>query len=408
MRSPLPFILATLFLDAMGTGIVYPVMPDLLAAVGRASLADAALWGGALATAYAAMQFLCAPVIGALSDRYGRRPVLLVSLAVMAADHVGSALAQSMGVLLALRLLAGVTAATQATCNAAMADVTPPGKRAQTFGLLGAAFMGGFILGPVIGGALGEIGPRAPFWAAAALAAANLAFGWWTLPETVTDATRRPLAAARVNPFGAMRSVGRLTGVAPLLAVLGLMELAFIAYVAVWAFWGKAAFGWSPWETGLSLAAFGAGAILAQGWGIRLYLRLLGERGTILFAIAFSLVFFVVFALLPPTPWGGWLAILLCPVSALGEVAMPALQGRISRLAPADAQGEVLGVVASVRSAAHMVGPLLMAGVFAWGASVPGGRLLLGAPYLLGALLMGLCFLLFRRSRAPEPAAATS
>jgi DHA1 family tetracycline resistance protein-like MFS transporter len=154
-------------------------------------------------------------------------------------------------------------------------------------------------------------------------------------------------------------------------------------------------------ETGLSLAAYGLGAIFAQAWGIRIYLRLLGERGTILFGIAFSLVVFLVLVLLPPTPWGGWLAILLCPVFALGEVSLPPLQARISRLA--DAQGEALGVVASMRSAAQIVGPLLMAGLFAWGASVPGGRLL-GAPYLAGAVLMAGCFLLFHRSRAPEPA----
>lgn len=406
MRSPLPFLLATLFLDAMGIGIVYPVMPDLIAGIGGVTLGGAALWGGVLATAYAVMQFLCAPVLGALSDRYGRRPVLLLSLAVMALDYLGSALAQSMGVLLLLRVVAGVTAATHATCNAAMADITPPEKRAQTFGLLGAAFMGGFILGPVIGGLLGEIGPRAPFWVAAGLAFANLLFGWWALPETVTDATRRPFEARRANPLGAFRSVGRLAGVAPLLGTLFLTELAFMAYVAVWAYWGKAAFGWSPFETGLSLAAFGVAAVWAQGYGIRLYLRLLGERGTILFGFAFSLVFFLAFAALPPTELGGWLAILRCPLSALGEVILPALQGRISRLAPADAQGEALGVVASTRSAAQVAGPLLMTAIFAWGASVPGGWLY-GAPYLLGAALMGLCFALFRRAAIPEPAPAT-
>jgi DHA1 family tetracycline resistance protein-like MFS transporter len=407
MRSPLPFLLATLFLDAVGIGIVYPVMPDLIAQIEGATVGDAALWGGLLATAYAVMQFLCAPVLGALSDRYGRRPVLLASLAVMTVDYVGSALAQSMGVLLLLRIVAGVTAATHATCNAAMADITPPEKRSQTFGLLGAAFMGGFILGPVIGGLLGEIGPRAPFWAAAILAAANFTFGWWALPETVTDRTRRPLDWSRANPLGAFRSVGRLRGVAPLLATLALAEFAFISYVAVWAYWGKAAFGWSPLETGISLAAFGLGAIWAQAYGIRIYLRLFGERGTILFSILFSLVFFLLFAALPPTPLGGWLAILLCPISALGEVLLPALQGRISRLAPDDAQGEALGVVASTRSAAQVAGPILMTGVFAWGASVPGGWLF-GAPYILGGVLMGLCYFLFRRATAAEFAPATS
>ena len=210
MRSPLPFLMVTLVLDAMGIGMVYPVMPELLADIGHEDIADAALWGGVLATVYAVMQFLCAPVLGALSDRYGRRPVLLGSLAVMAVDHAVTALAGSMAVLVALRIIAGVTAATHATCNAALADVTPPERRAQAFGLLGAAFMGGFILGPVIGGALGEWGPRAPFWAAAGLAAANFAFGWWAFPETAAKGVRRPFEWARANPLGAFRSVGRL------------------------------------------------------------------------------------------------------------------------------------------------------------------------------------------------------
>ncbi|WP_246849202.1 MFS transporter [Rubellimicrobium arenae] len=399
--------MTTLFLDAVGIGLVYPVMPDLIAQVEGGTIGNAALWGGVLATVYAVMQFLCAPVIGAISDRYGRRPVLLISLAVMALDYLGSAFARSMGVLMLLRVVAGIAAATHATCNAAAADVTPPDKRAQTFGLLGAAFMGGFILGPVIGGLLGELGTRAPFLAAAALALANLAFGALTLPETVTDATRRPIELKRANPLGAMRSVSRLTGVGPLLLILFLFDLSYISYVATWSYWGKAAFGWTPWEIGISLAAFGIAAAWAQAQGIRIYMRWFGEWGTIMFGLLFGLVWFVVYALLPPTPWGGWLAILLCPLSSLAEVTVPALQGRISRLVPADSQGEAQGVVASVRSAALVVGPLLMTSVFAWGASVPGGHLY-GAPYLLGALLTIPCILLLRRARGPDPAPATS
>jgi DHA1 family tetracycline resistance protein-like MFS transporter len=406
MRSPLPFLLVTLFLDAVGIGFVYPVMPDLIAEIGGVGLGSAALWGGVLATAYAVMQFLCAPVLGALSDRYGRRPVLLLSLAIMAVDYLGSALAQSMTVLLLLRILAGITAATHATCNAVAADLVPPDQRSQTFGLLGAAFMGGFILGPVIGGLLGEIGPRAPFWAAAALAALNVLFGWWALPETVTDRTRRPLDWSRANPLGAFRSVGRLRGVGPLLVVLFLTEIAFMSYVAVWAYWGKAAFGWSPWEIGLSLALFGIAAVWAQGYGIRLYLRLFGERGTILFGFGCTLVFLLIFGSLPATETGSLIALILCPISAFGEVILPALQGRISRLAPEDAQGEALGVVASTRSAAQVIGPLLMTAVFAWGAAMPGGWLY-GAPYLLAAVIIGVCILLFRRTDVPEPAPAT-
>ena len=185
-----------------------------------------------------------------------------------------------------------------------------------------------------------------------------------------------------------------------------LAELAFTSYVVIWAYWAKAAFGWSPFVIGLSLAAFGVVAVWVQGYGIRLYLRWFGERGTILLGFASSLAFFLLFAVLPGNELGSRIALILCPLSALGEVILPALQARISRLAPSDAQGEALGVVASTRSAAHVLGPLVMTSIFAWGASIPGGYLY-GTPYMLGALLMVLCLVLFRRATDPEPMPAT-
>lgn len=400
MRA-LPLLLATLALDAMGIGLVYPVMPELIAQVRGADVAGAALWGGGLATAYAVMQFLCAPVLGALSDRFGRRPVLLVSLAVMALDYAVSAVAQSIWLLLLLRLVAGVTAATHATCNAVAADLVPPGRRSQTFGLLGAAFMLGFVAGPVIGGALGEIGPRAPFVAAALLAALNLALGWLTMPETVAPGRRRPLDRRRANPFGAFAQVARLGGAARLLVILFLHDVAIIAYVAVWAYWGTAAFGWSPLLTGVSLAAFGLVAAFTQGFLLPHYLRLMGEEGTLVLGFLLTAGFLVAFALLPPTPLGGLLAILLCPLSALGEVTLPALQGRISRLAPADAQGEAMGVAAAARSLSAVVGPFAMTGAFAWGAGL--APPFYGTAYLLGGALMLLCCALFLARPWPPP-----
>ena len=235
--SPLVFLVATVFLDAVGVGLVLPVMPDLIGEVRGGTIGSAALWGGVLASAYAVVQLLGAPVLGALSDRYGRRPpVLLLSLAVMALDYVVSALAGSIWLLLAMRLIAGATAATQSAANAAVADLTPAEQRSQTFGLLSTAFSAALVLGPALGGLLGELGPRAPFWAAAALAAANLLFGCWVLPETVTDATRRRLTWERTVPWGAARAVGRLKGMRALLVVLFLHDLAFMAYAAVWAF----------------------------------------------------------------------------------------------------------------------------------------------------------------------------
>lgn len=214
MRSRLPFvfILITLLLDAMSIGLILPVMPRLIEEVTGNPLAHAALWGGLLTTAFAVMQFLFGPVIGGLSDRFGRRPVLLVSTGVMALDYVVMALAGSIWLLFLGRLVGGITAATHATAAAYISDVSPPEKKAANFGLIGAAFGIGFILGPVIGGLLAEWGTRAPFWAAAALAGANFVFGLMVLPETLRPENRRPFRAARANPLGALRAIGRLPG----------------------------------------------------------------------------------------------------------------------------------------------------------------------------------------------------
>jgi len=197
------FILITLTLDAMGIGLILPVMPDLIMEVQGGDIANAALWGGILSALFAVMQFLFSPTLGSLSDRFGRRPVLLISLAVMALDYVLMAVAGTIWLLLIGRLIGGVTAATHATASAFMADISPREKKAQNFGLISAAFGAGFVLGPVIGGLLAELGPRAPFWAAAALTAANFVFGYFVLPETVTPENRRPFEWSRANPVGA-------------------------------------------------------------------------------------------------------------------------------------------------------------------------------------------------------------
>jgi DHA1 family tetracycline resistance protein-like MFS transporter len=375
MRSPLPFLLVTLFLDAMGIGLVYPVMPDLIEEIGSVGLGNAALWGGLLATAYAVMQFLCAPLLGALSDRYGRRPVLLLSLAIMAVDYVGSALAQSMAVLLVLRIIAGVTAATHATCNAVAADLTPPEQRSQTFGLLGRGLHGRLHPGPrhrrpagrarparPVLGRGGHGGPQPPL---RLVGAARDRHGRHAPPARMAARQPpgrlplgRPAPGRPAAPPGAVPDGARLHLLRRDLGLLGQGRLWLVPLRD------------RPVARRLRIAA-----VWAQGYGIRLYLRLLGERGTIVLGFACSLLFFVLFAALPSNELGGWLAIILCPLSALGEVILPALQGRISRLAPDDAQGEALGVVASTRSAAQVAGPLVMSGIFAWGASVPGATL---------------------------------
>jgi MFS transporter, DHA1 family, tetracycline resistance protein len=390
-RLPLAFILLTVMIDSMGIGLILPVMPDLLEEVGGLTLAEAAIWGGILTTSFAVMQFLFSPVVGNLSDRFGRRPVMLVSLAVMAADYLVMAVAGSLWLLLAGRIVGGIAAATHSTANAFMADISAPHEKAARFGLVGAAFGVGFVLGPLLGGLMAEFGTRAPFYAAAALAALNLAFGFFVMPETLPARLRRPFRLARANPFGAFLSVGRLPGVGRLLTIFFLYQVAFMVYPAVWAFFATARFGWEPRMIGLSLAAFGIAMALVQGGLIRVILRVLGERNTVLYGLVFNVFAFLAVGLVT----SGAVALILTPLTALGAVVTPALQGIMSRTVPDDAQGELQGVISSTASLAMIVSPLLMTQVFA-AFTAPGAEVFLpGAPFLVSMLLMVACMGVF-------------
>ena len=302
-------------LDAMGIGLIVPVMPDLIREVQGGTLASAALWGGVLSTVFAVMQFLFGPMIGALSDRYGRRPVLLVSLVVMSLDYLVMAVAESIWLLLAGRVVGGITAATGPTASAYMADISQPHEKAANFGLIGAGFGIGFVLGPMIGGMLGEYGTRAPFYAAAGLAALNAVFGYIVLRETVTDKIRRPFTWARANPLGAFGHLAKLPGIGPLLVIYFLYSVAFYVYPAVWAYFTQERFGWSTQTIGLSLALFGMMMAVVQGGLIRLVLRWCGERLTVVYGHLFDMVAFGLIAAVT----SGTLALILTPVAALGR-----------------------------------------------------------------------------------------
>ena len=375
----------------MGIGLILPVMPALIREVTGGSLASAALWGGLLSTSFAIMQFLFGPVVGNLSDRFGRRPVLLISLGVMAIDYLVMALAGTIWLLLIGRVVGGITAATQSTATAFIADISAPEKKAANFGLVGAAFGIGFVIGPAVGGLLAEWGTRAPFYAAAGLAALNLLFGALVLPETVTDRIRRSLDWRRANPFGAFRSIGRLPGVGRLLLIFFLYEFGFIVYPSVWAYFGQERFGWSPGVVGLSLAMFGVAFALVQGGLIKVLLRYLGERGTVIWGISFNIAAFLFLALVTDPV----LALILTPVTALGAVATPALQAMMSRKAQDNQQGELQGVIASARSVAWIAGPLVMTSIFSLFTAPGGPAYLPGAPFLLSMVLMVVCGVVF-------------
>jgi len=393
-RSAFVFILITLMLDAMGIGLILPVMPALITEINGGTIGNAAVWGGILATVFAVMQFIFGPILGSLSDRFGRRPVLLTSLAVMAIDYLVMAVAGTIWLLFLTRVIGGITAATYGTATAYIADISEPEKKSANFGLVGAAFGIGFVFGPAIGGLLSEFGTRAPFYAAAALAGANLLLGYFVLPETVTDRIRRPFSLKRANPIGAFRKLSELPEVPRLLLLFFVYEFAFIVYPAVWAFYTQAQFGWSPSMTGLSLALFGIGVAIVQGGLIRVALRYLGERGTIIYGIIFNLLAFIVLA----TVTTGWIALAFVPFTALGAVVTPALQGRMSRQAGDNQQGELQGMVASAKAMANIIAPLAMTQTF-WAFTSGPGVYAPGAPFALSAVLMAICLGVFLTRR---------
>ena len=383
-RLPLIFILITVMLDSMGIGLIMPVMPDLIQELEAGDLGQAALWGGILAAIFAVMQFLFGPVIGGFSDRFGRRPVLLIALVVMAFDYVLMAVAGTIWLLVIGRIIGGITAATQSTASAYMADISKPEDKSANFGLIGAAFGMGFVLGPLMGGLLAEYGTRAPFWAAAVLAGANAIFGYFALPETVTDRIRRPFSLRRANPFGAFKHIGQLPGLGRLMGMSFIYGIAFFVYPSIWAYFGKLQFGWGPGMIGLSLGAFGIGIAIVQGVLIRPILARIGERNAVLLGLGVDVVAFVALGFVT----NGWIAFALTPLTALGSIAGPALQGIMSRTAPDDQQGELQGALTSINAVASIAAPLAMTQVFFYFTHENAPIYLPGAPFILSAILV--------------------
>jgi DHA1 family tetracycline resistance protein-like MFS transporter len=400
-RLPILFIMITMVIDAMGIGLIMPVMPELIQEVSAGALGQAAIWGGILASSFAVMQFLFAPMLGRLSDAYGRRPILLVSLIVMAADYVVMGLAGSVWILLLARIIGGITAATHSTALAYMADISDGSEKAKRFGLIGAAFGLGFVLGPGLGGLLAEFGTRAPFYMAAALAFANTIFGWVVLPETVTEKTRRAFRLRGVNPLSAFVSLSQMPMIRPLTMVYFLYQLATMVYPAVWAYFATERFGWSPGMIGVSLMLYGIGAAVVQGVLVGPVIARLGQRGAVMFGLTIEVVIFGVLGFIS----SGTITLILTPLMALGNVGLPALQGIIAQKTPDDSQGEMQGVLSSISSIAMIMGPLVLTQIFAWATRDDGPIYLPGAPFLLSGILMTVAVLLFV-NQAPKRSAA--
>ncbi|MEM1273851.1 MAG: TCR/Tet family MFS transporter [Pseudomonadota bacterium] len=396
---PILFILSTLVLDAMGIGLILPVMPDLIADVRGADLSQAAVWGGIMATSFAIMQFFFSPAVGNLSDRFGRRTILLISLAVIAVDYVVMALAQTIWLLLLGRIVAGLAAATYATATAFIADISPPEQRAQNFGLIAASFGIGFVLGPAAGGLLGEIGPRAPFVAAAALATINLAIGLLFITESLPKEKRRPFDPARANPFGSFKYIGNLPGARRFLTVIFLYDLATYVYPAIWAYFTAAAFGWDTGIIGASLAVYGISLAIVQGGLIRVILAYLGERAACFWGMALNVICLTLYGLADQS----WMIWVLIPFSAIGSVVAPAMTAMLSRAASDDQQGELQGLLGSMKALTMIMSPLIMTQAFFWFTRDGAAIVLPGAPFLVAAVLMGIGFaVLVSRPGAPQ------
>jgi len=404
-RKPaLIFIFITLLIDIIGLGIIIPVMPALLQELSGATVSEASQYGGWMLFSYAAMQFVCAPIIGGLSDRYGRRPVLLASLFGFGVDYIFLAFAPTIGWLFVGRIIAGMMGASFTTAGAYIADVSTPETRAQNFGIMGAAFGLGFIIGPMLGGFLGTLGPRVPFMVSAALSLANWLYGYFILPESLKPENRRKFDWSRANPIGSLLNLKKYPVILGLVTSLVLVYISAHAVQSNWAFYTIEKFSWDSKTIGLSLAVVGLVFAIVNGGLIRLIIPRLGNERTVYVGLGFNAAGFVLYALATQS----WMMFAITVVYCFGGIAGPALQGIISTQVPANAQGELQGALTSLMSLTSIIGPPLMTNTFYFFTNRNAPMYLPGAPMLLGAVLTITATLLARASLKKHMRAASA
>ena len=382
-KAAIAFILVTALLDVMSMGIVIPVLPRLIETL-SGSDAAAGLWNGLFVALWAGMQFLCSPVIGSLSDRFGRRPVILLSVAGLALDYVLMALAPSLWWLALGRLLAGVTSSSFTSAFAYMADITPPDQRARGYGLIGAAFSAGFVAGPLIGGVLGEMSLRAPFWAAAALSALAFVYGLAVLPESLAPDKRMAFSWRRANPFGALKLLRSHPELSSLAAVNFLLYFAHHLFSAVFVLYAGDRYGWGAWQVGTLLALVSLLDMGVQGVMVGPVVKRLGDRTTMVIGLSFGAVGVAAMGLAPT----GWLFVAAMLPNALWGLAMPTIQSLMTQRVSESEQGQLQGANNSVGSIAGIVSPLFFGAVYSLSVG-PAPRLpFIGSAFLMAALVL--------------------
>lgn len=397
-KAAISFIFITLLLDVTGLGLIIPVFPQLIAGLINGNMSEASQWSGSLTFAYAIMQFVCAPIVGNLSDQYGRRPVLLLSLLGFGIDYIFLSIAPTIWWLFLGRIIAGMFGASFTTATAYIADISTEKNRAQNFGMIGAAFGLGFIIGPGIGGLLGELGPRVPFIAAAVLTLLNVVYGYFVLPESLTKEHRRPFEWKRANPLGSLMQLKKYKGVGGLIASLLFVYISAHAVQSTWTFFNIEKFQWSNALMGISLTVVGLLVALVQGVLIRYTNPKLGDEKSIYLGLGLYSLGLLLFAFANQ----GWMMFAFLIPYCLGGIAGPALQSIISGNVPKNEQGELQGALTSLMSATSIIGPLLMTNLFAWFTRPEGSIKFAGAPFFAGAILMLVSAIIAARTMKKE------
>lgn len=383
-KAAIRFIFITLLIDVTGFGLIIPVFPKLIEQLIQGDISEASKYGGWLTFAYAFMQFLFAPVLGNLSDKYGRRPVLLFSLLGFGLDYILLSIAPTIGWLFLGRIIAGITGSSFTTATAYIADISTNENRAQNFGMIGAAFGLGFIIGPVIGGVLGQYGARLPFIVAAALALLNALYGYFVLPESLSKENRRSFSWKRANPLGSLLQLKKYPSMGGLIGALVLVYIAAHAVQSTWTFINIEKFQWTEAMIGYSLGMVGLLVAIVQGGLMRFINPLLGNEKSVYIGLTLYALGLLLFAFASQT----WMMFVFLVPYCLGGIAGPALQSIISGQVPSNQQGELQGALTSLMSVTSIVGPLVMTHLFAYFTKNSAPVHFAGAPFLLGAVLM--------------------